>query len=123
MKKVSEHVIRWRENHHKALESLRGSRCKLTGLQLWRRLTRIERKANLAAVAYCNGEIQMDEWEWSNQTAQQAVKALFQGLPTGFFVNGDPRGYALKIDPEKATIPEGMYKDWGGYGCLAAVIE
>lgn len=36
--------------------------------------------------------------------------------PVGLFVNGDPRGYALKVQPEHAGD---LRKDWGGYGLLA----
>lgn len=42
-----------------------------------------------------------------------------------FFINGDPRGYTLKLKVQgkaekiAAELPEGFYKDWGGYGILA----
>lgn len=39
-------------------------------------------------------------------------------IPEGFFWNLDPRGYALKIDPEKGGVV-GLMTDWGGYGILA----
>ena len=49
------------------------------------------------------------------------VKALFGGkLPKGFFINGDPRGYALKINDPKKHYPRiNLYQDFGGYGILA----
>jgi len=121
--KTPDHVTKWRENHHKALETLRAPGCKLTGLQLWRKLTHIERAANEAATKYCNGEIDQETFDAIKEGAEKQVKKTFGQLPTGFFVNGDPRGYALKLDDEKTTIPEGIHKDWGGYGILAAVIE
>ena len=121
MKQVSENVQKWRESHHKALESLRAPWCRKTGLQLWRGCVRIENTANHAAVLYCNGEMDGDLYETCKEKAIVGVIRLFGCLPDGFFVNGDPRGYTLKIKPEFA--PEGMSKDWGGYGCLAAVIN
>lgn len=38
--------------------------------------------------------------------------------PAGVFINGDPRGYALKIQPEHAAD---LPKDFGGYGIIAPV--
>lgn len=140
MKPQTEHVTRWREAHHKSLVML-ASRInpgnKLTGLQLWRKLCQIEREASDGATAYCNGEIHTaaqrlvwnfnaDENAWENfsQWIEAKVAKVFGGkLPQGFFVNGDPRGYALKLDNEKVTIPDGMHTDWGNDGILAAVIE
>jgi len=45
-------------------------------------------------------------------TAPELYKAVF--------INGDPRGYALKIKDE--FVRENnltIYQDWGGYGILA----
>ncbi len=116
-------VTKWRENHHKALETLRAPECKLTGLQLWRKLVKIEREAHKAATDYCNGDIEQEDFDVEKEKATVAVRNAFGHYLPGFFVNGDPRGYALKLDNDKTTIPEGMHKDWGGYGILAAVIE
>jgi hypothetical protein len=49
-------------------------------------------------------------------------------LPPGFFVNRDPRGYALKIDPDNklGTLlikDAGLHTDWGGYGILSPEIN
>lgn len=55
----------------------------------------------------------------------EQVKKMIPGVP--FFVNGDARGYALKIkDAEmdklfKAGIR--LHQDWGGYGILSPEIE
>ena len=43
------------------------------------------------------------------------------GLPPGFFVNGDPRGYALKLEP--GSVPFPLHEDWGRYQILAPVID
>ena len=60
------------------------------------------------------------------------VTKVFGGkLPIGFVINGDPRGYSLKIKEEQNRIfvnsDDGKnhdqkvinYTDWGGYGILA----
>ena len=37
------------------------------------------------------------------------------------FINGDPRGYALKIDDkyQDRLHKVGIHRDWGGYGIIA----
>lgn len=114
-------IQRRRENHHKALESLATNG--IPGLKLWRKLRRIENRAHGFATAYCNGRIDSDDWELFQQEFTQSVKEAFGQLPPGFFINSDPRGHALKLDNEKVEIPEGMEKDWGGYGILAAEVD
>lgn len=112
---------RRRENHHKALESLAVNG--KSGLKLWRKLRRIEKRANSFATAYCNGSIDSDDWDVFRQEFEESVEDTFGQLPQGFFVNSDPRGYALKLDNEQVQIPQGMETDWGGYGILAAEIN
>jgi hypothetical protein len=101
------------------------------GRSLYRRLLSLERKAGLNALNYCNGEewqygrlirkaMTSEEYDAAQDEIEEQVKRLFDGnLPAGFFINGDPRGYALKIDNNKVTIPAGLHTDWGGYGILA----
>jgi hypothetical protein len=54
-----------------------------------------------------------------------AVARIFgYKLPPGFFVNRDPRGYTLKIDPENKLgalliADAGLHTDCGGYGILS----
>lgn len=79
--------------------------------------------ATKATTAYCNGEIDEVACDEACRFAAEAVARIFGGVPAGFFVNRDPRGYALKLDNEVTTIPDGMHKDWGGYGILAATID
>ena len=55
------------------------------------------------------------------------VKTALGTLPPGFFVNSDPRGYALKIDNEnregQALIEAcRLHTDMGGYGILSPLI-
>lgn len=88
---TNDHITRWRENHHKALETLRGPGCTKTGLQLWRALTRIERLASLNAVKLCNGEIEQYAYEVRRNMLAERVAMLFCKKLPGFFVNADPR--------------------------------
>jgi len=135
MKTTPEHITQRRLAHHAALETLKAPACNLSGLQIWRKLRQIEKIAHDGATAYCNGEavfhqgqafnFRRDETAWERFTAlirAQAGEVLGQ-IPTGFYVNGDARGHALKLDSETVTIPEGMETDWGRDGILAAEID
>ena len=104
----------WKSNHIKGLESI-GFKA-----SQFNRLRHIENMANWYALKYADGEMDSDRYEAQREEIVKAVVRLHGGTkPVGFFVNSDPRGYALKIDNEKTQIPEGLQKDWGGYGILA----
>lgn len=116
---------RRRTNHHKALETLAYQvNCTTQGLALWRQLRRIESWFTVYSTRYCNGTIDSEPFEDVKQQAYNRLSKVFGGrIPDGVFINSDPRGYALKLDNEKVTIPEGMERDWGGNGILAAEID
>lgn len=133
-------IERDRIAHHRALETLRARECAKSGIQLWRKLCELERLAHAGATAYCNGErirlswplfgvreydFHADEnaWESLCSVATDCIRNVFGHVPAGFFVNGDARGYALKLDPDEVTIPTGMHTDWGRNGILAARID
>ena len=143
--KTASHVTEARNRHHAALASLylatTGKPFTGEPVQLWRKLAHIERDANNAATAQCNGapyggqpyRADDDDTPGGGYTAYEAfcdsirsrVAKVFGGtLPAGFKLNHDPRGYSLKLDKDKgATIPAGLCTDWGGYGILAPVID
>lgn len=113
---------------------------KVDGKKISVALLKIEREAHGGAEAQCNGEIyHCDGNEWHFGTSEvhaemfddsicERVAAVFGGvLPPGFFVNSDPRGYALKIDDGDAAGREliestRMHRDWGGNGILSPEI-
>lgn len=91
-------------------------------------LKQAEKTAGNNALLYCNGNITEEQYERRRNLTLAYVKSLFGGtLPKGFFINGDPRGYALKINSGNEAgmvhhpeyIPQGLHTDWGGYGILA----
>lgn len=125
-----------RAAHHAALLTLAGPKNKKTGLQIWRALRKVEHVAHAAATAYCNGEpftVNGTRYDFrangcdafdtiKRDYIKPAVARAFGGrIPEGFFVNGDARGMALKIDAEH--VPAGMATDWGRDGLLAAEID
>jgi len=133
------------ERHYAALVRL-AEACgvkKADGKKLSVALLKIERDAHKGAEAYCNGEtyrsnifgeydFNADEnaWDKFSEMIEREVQVLFVKLPPFFYVNGDARGYALKIrgaeaghDYGKKLIEEtGLMTDWGSNGLLAPEI-
>ena len=144
MKTATENTQQRRNRHHAALATL-ANKPASEGLKLWHKLRQIERIANAAATAQCNGapcqcqpfrpnwhkdgsegtEANPTPYEIFCDSIRVKVAAVFGGeLPKGFKLNHDPRGYSLKIDKDKGgIIPAGMDTDWGGYGILAPEIN
>jgi hypothetical protein len=93
-------------------------------LDLYKRLHRIEARCSRIFTDECNGTRTGTEEEQEKQDARilKSVCALLPSLKT-IFLNGDPRGYALKIKSEeqKELRDKGinLYSDFGGYGILA----
>ena len=116
-----EWIARRRANHHAALETLAPG---CNGAAVWRKLRRAEKQAEGIILHYSNGTggITTENIQDKLEPVREAVRAAFGKTPPGFFINIDPRGYALKIDPDKGTVPDGMETDWGRYGLLAAEI-
>ena len=96
---------------------------KKVSLALWK----IETRAHKAATEYCNGENGMDydKWETVMLAAKYDVDNLFGCTVPGLIINGDARGYALKIDSESMHLYDGvgLSRDWGGNGILSPEIN
>lgn len=78
-----------------------------------------EKEAHRMMTKSCNGEISDEKLEkWEEKFLKRLTKNLgVKEMPDGFFINGDPRGYALKM---KEGTFEGLSTDFGGYGILGA---
>jgi hypothetical protein len=90
---------------------------------LCKKVHRLENKAHKMAEDYCNGLYDSETWYEAKENSilkrlDKILNFKAQGIPV--FVNGDPRGYALKIadDYTQAHKLE-IHKDWGGYGIIA----
>ena len=78
-------------------------------------LDELEERAEKAAEDHCN--VPNFDWDRVARDVEAGVAELFGGdVPAGFFVNGDPRGYALKLQEGTGAI---TYRDWGGFEILA----
>jgi len=84
---------------------------------LYSKLKHLENQANKICVMDCNGEINKNIADKKLNAIKAKVSALLPELKT-IFINGDPRGYSLKIKESEAK-EIGIYQDWGGYGILA----
>ena len=108
---MNQNIQKQREAHHKALERLTGK----PGLQVWRKLRRLEAEAHAMAERRCNDpDVSLAEANNTYDRVSEAVAAL--GVPQ-LYLNTDPRGYALKL-PEGAP-DYGLHRDFGGYQILA----
>ena len=91
-------------------------------ITLSKRLFRLEYKAHRLAEDYCNGKIEIDEWEGiSDKILASLEKIIGKKNMNKVFFNGDPRGYALKIDDKyrDKMHKAGITRDFGGYGIIA----
>jgi len=107
------------KNRHLAALARLAGRPAAEGATVYNALRRLENRACSANEAACNTPKGAEAQDGEHAAVLAGVRNVFGYIPRGFFVNGDPRGYALKIDNEKAAIPGGITTDWGGYGCLA----
>lgn len=97
------------------------------GAELWRALRKWEARGARLAMRLCNGP-EFKEGEVEREKARIIAGALgvlgLSRLP-GMFVNGDPRGYALKVSGDVrgswpgTGIHAGALRDWGGDVVLA----
>lgn len=102
----------------------------VTGEEIYTKLRRLEAQAHRLAELECNGEIDEEKAAKRSAAIEKQVRALLPRLsqydnnPARFFLNGDPRGYALKMGEQAASLitaqMQGIspYTDWGGYVIL-----
>lgn len=87
-------------------------------------LIEIEYKATKLGEDCCNWlSMESPQFNLREKEIYNDLQILFypKHLPKGFFINHDPRGYALKIRTEDNGEYPGRqisYTDWGGYGIL-----
>ena len=84
---------------------------------IYETLVNLERQAHAIQTRSCNGDERPND-EKTEERILNKVRAMFPALAPDIFINGDPRGYALKIRENKAQ-EIGIYQDFGGYGILA----
>ena len=93
-------------------------------VKLCKRLLRLETKAHKLAVDYCNGDIHADDYGHQVNRILTKVETILNNnylrANNIIFMNGDARGYALKISDEYLKNNNfNIHRDWGGYGIIA----
>ena len=92
-------------------------------------LWKLEQSGQRMALALCNdSSYTYEKADMITDLIKYRIGLLLGKIPPGFFVNRDPRGYALKIDPENKLgalliADAGLQTDWGGYGILSPEIN
>ena len=93
-------------------------------LMLYKSLHRLEARIDRENTNDCNGTSGLTEDQETARDKRRFLKykSLLPNVP-GLFINGDPRGYALKIHVKETQELRdkdiNLYTDWGGYGILA----
>lgn len=90
-------------------------------ITLCKKLHTLEGKAHRLATQYCNGYINDTQFDVETDKVLKSVrKVLNCNDAYPIFVNGDARGYALKICDDYVKLANlKIHTDWGGYGILA----
>jgi len=104
--------------HYERLEKLTGKDGKKMSLKLWK----LETEAHKIITKECNGEAT----EHDSARLEKILTEVKELLPNveGIFINGDPRGYALKVDDQVMRSKKyDLTQDWGGYGILSPEIN
>ena len=108
------------EDHGKNLLRIFPEATEKEPIKLCKKLFRLERKANNLAIDYCNGDIAAEDWPELTRPILKKVNAILNNKTVPIFINGDARGYALKI--EDSYVRENnlhIQRDMGGYGLIA----
>jgi hypothetical protein len=91
-------------------------------VELSKRLRRIEAKAHALTTRVCNGQVDIAAYDAQAAKILNSLDTVLgfraKGIPV--FLDGDPRGYALKIDDEYTRSHNlRISTDWGGFGLVA----
>ena len=107
------------KNHGENLKYIFKLDPSIDAIKLCKSLFRLENKAHKLAVDYCNGDIYADDYGHETSKILTKVQAILNNKKV-IFINGDARGYALKIDDEYIRNNNfNIHRDWGGYGIIA----
>tara|TARA_R110002167_G_C12370573_1_gene624059 strand:- start:39 stop:416 length:378 start_codon:yes stop_codon:yes gene_type:complete len=92
----------------------------LDNVALCKKLFRLENRALRCALDYCNGHIDHDLFEEASNILLEQVALILSTDESNIFINGDPRGYAIKFTTEFTNDNiKDMWRDMGGYGIVA----
>lgn len=119
-KKLNKSELRTR--HLENLSSILGYSYEKTKV-IFKDLKAIESNGRRAAEQYCNGDIDSDGWNKALEPIKGKLRELLpESLLKNIHLNGDCRGYFLKIDDgytrELFKQDKRIETDWGHYGII-----
>ena len=89
-------------------------------IALCEKLRLLEGKQDKANLDYCNGDMTATQHELITERTRNAVYNLLGDKGQVVYINSDPRGYSLKIQPKDIQAQNlDLPMDWGGFGLLA----
>ena len=89
-------------------------------VKLCKQLFKLETKSHKLTTAYCNGDINETTYNMIENDLLYRVNKVLNNNTIPIFINGDCRGYALKIKDDYIMERKiEIYKDFGGYGIIA----
>ena len=107
------------QEHVRNLKRLFPKLRRLDDAEVLSKLSRLEAKQSRNAVAYCNGDMQTDEYGFrTERIGIQVIELLGNKVKPILILNGDPRGYGLKLDEEWSKDKK-ITRDWGWAGILS----
>ena len=110
--------------HGERLKALFGLPAETNAIELYKQLCRIETRAHRRMEIQCSGpahavktDAEMERFEY---LIMQAVRRLLPDENVPIEINGDPRGYALKIPDDWMYLNNvtDLHRDMGGYGII-----
>lgn len=87
-------------------------------------LVQIETRGHKLAEDYCNGDINSEQFDKHLSLVTKQLRVFFKDAKNrkavqSLRLNGDPRGYFLKLEDSFMHETRAVLKtDWGGYGIL-----
>ena len=92
----------------------------VNNVALCKKLFRLENRVHRLAEDYCNGRINHEQYEETSDILLEEVALTLGTDESNIFINGDPRGYAIKFTTEFTNNNiKNMWRDMGGYGIVA----
>lgn len=108
--------------HGRKLQKIFPAVASMDPIALCKKLRRLESMASRSATNLCNVTDYQESHDLNMFVIEEKLDALLQYRAAGVPVetNGDPRGYALKIDDAYVRANRlDIHTDFGGYGILA----
>lgn len=110
------------KEHGEKLKTIFNLSPDIDAVELCKKLRILENQAHSWAELLCNGDVSQAEYDVQTDRILMRVDRLlnFSKQQINVFVNGDPRGYALKIyDRDVREKSLDIDRDMGGYGLIA----